>query len=80
MKAKKSNKSYVIEASDAKKFQSKGYDIYDDKGELVAFGAGKMIPAETYLAVLKENIELKKKISESQTMKKSKKEEVKEEE
>lgn len=83
MRAKKSNKSYSIEASEAKKFQTQGYDIYDDDGNLIAFGAGKMIPAEAYLTLLKEKMELEKLLEENSSkgvMKEAKKEkEVKEE-
>ena len=81
MRAKKSNKSYMIEEREAKKFQSKGFDIYDDEGNLILIGAGKMISAEKYMELLTaynkvvEELEsLKKKSS-----KKKEKEEVVEE-
>ena len=77
MRAKKSNKSYAIEPSEAKKFQAQGYDIYSDEGELIACGAGKMVPAEMYLALLKEKTELEKLLEEKNSknvMKEAKKE------
>lgn len=63
MKAKKSNKSYHIEPSEVNSFKAQGYDIYDDSGKLIAFGAGKMISAEKYFDLLKENQKLKEQIT-----------------
>lgn len=63
MKAKKSNRSYRIEPSEVNSFKSQGYDIYDDNGKLVAFGVGKMISAEKYFNLLKENEKLKEQIT-----------------
>ena len=64
MKAKKSNKSYQIEPREINHFKSQGYDIYDDDGKLIAIGAGKMISAEKYFNLLKENEKLKEQITE----------------
>lgn len=62
MKARKSNKSYSIEPREVEHFKSQGYDIYDDNDSLIAYGAGKMFPADKVLALIKENEELKEQI------------------
>ena len=64
MRAKKSNKSYEIEPREQNLFKNQGYDIYDDDGNLIAFGAGKTVSAEKYLKVLKENEQLKEQLDE----------------
>lgn len=63
MKAKMSNKSYSIEPREVNTFRSQGYDIYDDDGQLVAFGAGKTVSADKYYELLKENKKLKEQIT-----------------
>lgn len=63
MKAKKSNRSYNIEPREVNSFKSQGYDIYNDEGKLIAFGAGKTVSAEKYFEVLKENEKLKEQIT-----------------
>lgn len=73
MKAKKSNKCYSIEKREVNSFQSQGYDIYDDNGNLVAYGTGKTISADKYFKLQKENEELKAEIK-SLKKKKDKKE------
>ena len=73
MKARKSNKSYSIEPREIEHFKSQGYDIYDDNDVLVAYGAGKMFPADKVLALVKENEELKAQIKSSQIKSLSKK-------
>ena len=63
MKAKKNNKAYTIQPSEVNSFKSQGYDIYDDNGKLVAFGAGKTISADKYYEILRENEKLKEQIA-----------------
>lgn len=48
MRAVKNNKEYSIDESQKKAYQDAGFDIYDEDGELVAFGQGKTIPYEVY--------------------------------
>lgn len=48
MRAVKNNKEYSIDESQKKAYQDAGFDIYDEDGELVAFGQGKTVPYEVY--------------------------------
>lgn len=68
MKAIKENRVYTITEADQKRFIAEGYDIRDDDGNLIAFGAGKTVPFGKYAEALKriedltaENVELRKK-------------------
>ena len=62
MKAVKGNKVYTIDEALKKRYQDDGYDITDDSGNVVAYGRGKTVPYETYMAVVKERDELKAKL------------------
>lgn len=62
MKAVKGNKVYTIDDKVKKRYQDDGYDITDDSGNVVAYGRGKTVPYETYMAVVKERDELKAKL------------------
>lgn len=62
MKAVKGNKVYTIDDKVKKRYQDDGYDITDDSGNVVAYGRGKTVPYETYVAVVKERDELKAKL------------------
>ena len=62
MKAVKGNKVYTIDDALKKRYQDDGYDITDDSGNVVAYGRGKTVPYETYMAVVKERDELKAKL------------------
>ena len=44
MKAVKANRVYTITEAEQKRFISEGYDIYDDGGNCIAYGAGKTVP------------------------------------
>lgn len=59
MKAVKGNKVYTIDDKVKKRYQDDGYDITDDSGNVVAYGRGKTVPYEAYMAVVKERDELK---------------------
>ena len=48
MRAKKQNKEYTITAAEAKGYQARGFDIYDDSGKLVQVGAGKTVSYAKY--------------------------------
>ena len=54
MKAVKSNKEYTIDETMKDSYRKDGFDIYGDDGELIAYGAGKTVPYETYMAVKNE--------------------------
>lgn len=59
MKAVKSNKEYTINETMKESYRKDGFDIYGDDGELIAYGAGKTVPYETYMAVKNELDKLK---------------------
>ena len=61
MKAIKANRVYTISEQDKESFRKQGYDIYDDKGKVVAYGAGKTVPYEQYAELLEKYEALKKK-------------------
>lgn len=74
MKATKGNKVYTIDETQKAMYQAQGYDIVDDEGKIVQYGAGKTVSYEEYKALeekvckleednknlKKENKELKK--------------------
>ncbi len=63
MKAVKGNKVYTITESEKKAYQDAGYDIFDDKGNVEAYGRGKTVSYEQYVELEKENTSLKKKVA-----------------
>nr|DAF53217.1 MAG TPA: HeH/LEM domain [Siphoviridae sp. ctrap8] len=54
MKAVKANKEYTIAEQEQKRYIADGYDIVDDKGNIIAYGRGKIVPYEKYKKVLDE--------------------------
>jgi ABC-type molybdate transport system substrate-binding protein len=71
MKAKKANRSYTITEAEKNAYQREGYDIYDDSGRIIAYGAGKTVPFGKYVEAVKayellesENADLKAKLAE----------------
>ena len=66
MRAERGNKEYVIDKTMVSDYQNQGYDIYDDDGKIVAYGKGKTVPYEEYMALKAENQELKQKIQDLQ--------------
>lgn len=83
MKAIKGNRVYTITEAEKDSYQKQGFDIKDDNGHVVAFGAGKVIAFEKYAELLKkyevlaeENEKLRKEASKknkSEVKSKSKK-------
>ncbi len=63
MTAEKDNKVYTIDQSQVATYQSAGFDIRDNEGNLIEYGANKAVPYSDYAKLLKENEELKKQIS-----------------
>lgn len=59
MKAVKGNKVYTVSEEGAKTYQQQGFDIYDEDGELLQYGAGKTVSYEEYARVKKELEEVK---------------------
>lgn len=71
MKATKGNKVYTIDESQKAMYQAQGYDIVDDEGKIIQYGAGKTVSYEKYKTVEekaakleKENKKLKEEIKE----------------
>lgn len=48
---------------EAELYRLKGYDIVDDNGNILKYGAGKSVPYETYKTVVDELEQLKAKKS-----------------
>jgi len=70
MVAIKDNRQYTITEADVQSFAKEGYDVYDDNGNLVAYGYGKSVPYEKYMrlmeqveALQEEIIELREKVN-----------------
>lgn len=70
MTAEKDNKVYSIDEGQMAAYQIAGYDIYGDNGNVIAYGAGKTVAYEDYMALKKENEELRAKIAELETQEK----------
>lgn len=65
MKAVKANKEYTIAEQEQKRYIADGYDIVDDKGNIIAYGRGKNVPYEKYKKVLDELNALKAEKAET---------------
>lgn len=65
MKAVKGNKVYDIAEQEKHLYISRGFDIVDDNGEVIAYGKGKSVPFGEYEKV-KSELE-KIKAAESET-------------
>ncbi len=70
LKAVKANKEYTITEELKQRYLEDGYDIYDDKGNIVAYSPKKKIEYSKYAEIekqktelLKENKKLKEEIS-----------------
>ena len=70
MRAVKENRQYTINDTDVQTFANDGYDVYDDNGNIVAYGVGKTVPYEKYMKLMEqveklqdEIIELKEKLA-----------------
>lgn len=59
MRAVKGNKEYTIDEGAKAAYQAEGYDILGDDGKVIAYGRGKTVPYEQYMA-LKEELEVLK--------------------
>lgn len=56
MKAVKENAVYRVNDDTMEDYRRRGFDIYDDNDKLVAYGVGKKVSIEKYVA-LKEELE-----------------------
>ena len=70
MTAEKDNKVYSIDEGQMAAYQIAGYDIYGDDGNVIAYGAGKTVAYEDYMALKKENEVLRAKIAELESQEK----------
>lgn len=71
MKATRGNKVYTIDETQKAMYQAQGYDIVDDDGKVIQYGAGKTVSYQKYKALEekaskleKENKKLKEEIKE----------------
>lgn len=53
MRARKGNKSYIVDEATKAQYLKAGFDIFSDEGELLESGKGKTVSYEQYLAVKK---------------------------
>lgn len=58
MIAEKDNKVYMISPDQQAFYVGQGFDIKDDKGDVIAYGAGRTVPYGDYAALVKENEKL----------------------
>jgi len=63
MKAVKDNKVYTINETSKKAYLAQGYDIEDEKGNIIATASTKTVPYVDYEKVLAENKKLKAEIA-----------------
>lgn len=66
MLAAKGNKEYTIDESQQKFYQDSGFDIKDENGDIVAYGRGKTVPYDEYMAATKEVERLQKLCTDQQ--------------
>lgn len=71
MQATKGNKVYTIDTTQKELYVAQGYDIIDDDGNILKYGAGKSVSYEKYkelegkaIKLEKENKKLKEEIKE----------------
>ncbi len=64
MEARKDNKVYQVDKTEADAYAAAGYDIYD-KGKLVKHAAGKTVPIAQYEALEAEVKKLKAELKKA---------------
>lgn len=60
MKATKGNKVYTIDESQEYMYQAQGYDIVDNEGNLLQYGAGKTVSYEKHKELEDKIVKLEK--------------------
>ena len=60
MKATKGNKVYTIDETKKAMYQAQGYDITDDVGNIIEYGAGKSVSYEKYKTLEEKALKLEK--------------------
>lgn len=63
LKAVKANKEYSISEEMKQRYLDDGYDICDEKGNIIEYSPKKKIEYSKYAILLEENKKLKKEIS-----------------
>ena len=63
MQAVKGNKVYKVDETNKKAYLAQGYEIQDDKGNVLEVPADKSVPYADYQRVLEENKKLKAEIT-----------------
>ena len=66
MKAVKANKEYVVTEENKAFYVQQGFDIIDEAGNLVAYGAGKTVPYDDHMKAVKEVERLQRLCAELQ--------------
>ena len=64
MIAIKENRQYTIGEADVRSYANEGYDVYDDNGNIVAYGVGKTVPYEKYMKLMAQTEALQDEIIE----------------
>ena len=60
MKAVMENKVYTIDETQKAMYQAQGYDIIDDEGKVIQYGAGKSVSYEEYKELEEKAVKLEK--------------------
>ena len=60
MNATKGNKVYTIDETQKYMYQAQGYDIIDDAGNIIEYGAGKSVSYEEYKTLEEKALKLEK--------------------
>lgn len=71
MRAVKGNKVYQIEETQKKTYLDSGYDIEDEKGNVIEYGRGKQVPYNDFLNLQKENEQLREQLEKTNESKKT---------
>lgn len=66
MRAVKANKEYVVTEENKTFYVKQGFDIIDEAGNLVAYGAGKTVPYDDHMKAVKEVERLQRLCAELQ--------------
>ncbi|MGL4108322.1 hypothetical protein [Clostridium sp. LP20] len=78
MKATRGNKVYTIDETQKAMYKAQGYDITEDDGSVISYGAGKSVSYEEYKALEEKVSKLeednKKLEEENKSLKKENKE------
>jgi len=74
MLAIKDNAVYTVDEITKDEYRGRGFDIFDDEGNLIAYGVGKTVPIEKYVALEEELKAVKEELEALKKTAKAKKE------